>query len=969
MADRNQISLRIKTIVEGLKDIDKLISEIDQLGGQAGETGKEAQSLNAEFKKLQKQQNAINQFEQLNSKISKTAKDLEIARSKATALGRAMATAEKPTKALANEFERARTRVQRLKEIQAAQTATLGKYTNKMKAAGVDTKRLTAEQVRLAGAMSKIKSKVSGVAADLNKTRNSYRAAAKEAKSYGNAVSSAGKLSETFGRLLPVAALAGVVKWFKDAAVGTQTLQKGFEIVSGSADEAAQEMDYLRRVSSQLGLPLKEAGEAYLSLAAAAKGTSLEGQASRDIFEAVSLAMGKLGRTSAQTEGALLAIQQMISKGKVSAEELRGQLGERLPGAFQAAARAMGVTTAELDKMLQNGDIVAEDLLPKLAKELNKLYDDGKKIETFGAGWNRLKNSVSGAFAAFSESTGVLGLITTAMEGLGSAVTLVSVGFTTVVEKLGAVGVAWSNFISLIKDPSLENYRTSVLNTVDAFKQADNAIAKAADTAFNADTNLGNLGETVGDTGDKSAKAGNDIKGLKGDLEAASDGAETMAESFEKVGLNIDQYITGLDQKATQQINQLATAMSNPALEGRPLLRFLQDLATKADNPRVVAEAIRLLGMAMEDGRLSYEESGKAIEALKQSLDRLEGGLDGVTEKTADATTSMYDLAASYREGKISAEEFYEQLNKLSEAQKRQKDTVSQTVSGYGKASGAASGYGQAVQNSEQQAAAARAKGLSGFANFWKRVYDTYHGISAAAGAAYDSLFEKFKRMGTAAKDYHYVLKTTHDFLEKLDVRIKDWAKGAQGYGESLRGVIANATRAIGNMKVLDAQKLNQLRSQIGAARAALRALNDEARDTLSSLRQELASLQGDVLGAEQLRYQQQREDLEAKLADARRNGASEAVAYYSQALSTLSAIHAQRMANIREEQAAAGNSTTASAQPLPPQRNNWGEGLTNNLVEVRFSNGQGLGTSGVFPEEGVGDFLQILQDAGATTE
>jgi hypothetical protein len=64
----------------------------------------------------------------------------------------------------------------------------------------------------------------------------------------------------------------------------------------------------------------------------------------------------------------------MISKGNVQAEELRQQLGERLPGAFQYAARAMGVTTQELNDMLENGEVLADDLLPKLADELDRTF-------------------------------------------------------------------------------------------------------------------------------------------------------------------------------------------------------------------------------------------------------------------------------------------------------------------------------------------------------------------------------------------------------------------------------------------------------------------------------------------------------------------------------------------------------------------------------------------------------------------
>ncbi|MCG8073670.1 MAG: tape measure protein, partial [Candidatus Thiodiazotropha taylori] len=647
MADKNQISLKIKTIVEGLKEIDKLASEIDELGGRAGDTGKEAQTLNAEFQKLQKQQNTITQLEQLNSKISKTARDLETARTKATEFGRAMATAEKPTKALANEFERARSRVRQLKEMQAAQLSTLKSYSNRAKAAGVDTKRLTAEQVRLAGSLSKIKSKITGVSSELAKTRNSYRAAAKEAKSYGTAVDKAGKFSGMLGRLLPVAALASAVKWFKDAAVGAESLKKGFEVVSGSAESAGKEMDYLRKTASRLGLPLREAGKAYLSLTAAAKGTRLEGQASRKIFEAVSLAMGKLGRSSAETEGALLAIQQMISKGKVSAEELRGQLGERLPGAFQAAARAMGVTTAELDKMLKSGEVIAEDLLPKLAQELNGLYDDGSKIDTFGASWNRLKNSISGAFSAINESSGAMNVLGGALEGLGSAVTLVSVGFVTLTEKIKGASTMARAFwdAATNKDVTLTD---ALKRTKAAWEEIEKAIRNAADTAFNADSNLSKLGNTTKETGIKVIQLGDAASKTAGDVKKLDD-----------------------NQKDA----------TNTTIENK--------------------------------------------------------------EASNDLTVQMYDLAKSYREGKITSQDFYRSMQKLSAVAAAQRAAAAQVAAGNREIASSAQSAASAVVQGEQRAAAARSQGMQSFQNFWQNVRNTYHSISASIGAQYDEMIAR----------------------------------------------------------------------------------------------------------------------------------------------------------------------------------------------------------------------------------
>jgi len=64
----------------------------------------------------------------------------------------------------------------------------------------------------------------------------------------------------------------------------------------------------------------------------------------------------------------------MMGKGKVQAEELRGQLGEALPGAFNLAAKAMGVTTSKLNEMLDKGQVLPEELLPKLASELLKTF-------------------------------------------------------------------------------------------------------------------------------------------------------------------------------------------------------------------------------------------------------------------------------------------------------------------------------------------------------------------------------------------------------------------------------------------------------------------------------------------------------------------------------------------------------------------------------------------------------------------
>jgi tape measure domain-containing protein len=195
---------------------------------------------------------------------------------------------------------------------------------------------------------------------------------------------------------------AAVTREMVTQAIALENLGKAFAQVTGSAAGSAEAMAYVREVSERLGLEVISTADAYLSLSAAAKGTSLEGVEAKRIFEAVAGAMAKLGKSADQTKGALTAIEQMISKGKVSAEELNQQLGERLPAAFPIAARAMGKTTEEMNKLMSTGKVLAVDLLPKLARELEKLYDTNNRVDGTVASWNRLKNT----FGEVSEKAG-----------------------------------------------------------------------------------------------------------------------------------------------------------------------------------------------------------------------------------------------------------------------------------------------------------------------------------------------------------------------------------------------------------------------------------------------------------------------------------------------------------------------------------------------------------------------------------
>lgn len=223
-----------------------------------------------------------------------------------------------------------------------------------------------------------------------------------------------------------VFAAGTLVGGFTGTALAFDRVNKALLAVTGSTKLAAAEFEYVKGVANRLGLEVLSTAQQYAFLAAASKGTSLEGEQTRKIFEAVATASSRLGLTADQTAGALNAIQQMMSKGKVQAEELRGQLGERLPGAFQMAARAMGVTTGELSKMLDLGQITADQLLPKLADEMLKTGGTSEGLQAainrLSNSWNELMISVanSGALDAAVATLGVIKSLVDTLTGQGA---------------------------------------------------------------------------------------------------------------------------------------------------------------------------------------------------------------------------------------------------------------------------------------------------------------------------------------------------------------------------------------------------------------------------------------------------------------------------------------------------------------------------------------------------------------------
>jgi tape measure domain-containing protein len=179
-----------------------------------------------------------------------------------------------------------------------------------------------------------------------------------------------------------------------DAALELQ--RKALKLVINDTNQYTKSQQFLAETSQKLAIPQDVIVRQFTSLTASVKGAGKETADAEKVFKAIAAGIRGTGGSLEDMKAAMRATSQVFSKGKVSAEELRQQLGERLPGAFTLFAESMGKTPAELDKALEQGKVTLDDFM-KFAEKLFSTYGKNAEILAQGpeAAGDRLKKEMS----------------------------------------------------------------------------------------------------------------------------------------------------------------------------------------------------------------------------------------------------------------------------------------------------------------------------------------------------------------------------------------------------------------------------------------------------------------------------------------------------------------------------------------------------------------------------------------------
>lgn len=281
-------------------------------------------------------------------------------------------------------------------------------------------------------------------------------------------------------------------------------------------------LKFLTDLSQKYGQNVNILTQAYTNFIASSNSTNLSLKQRQDIYASIIKAGSALKLSNDSIEGSLRAVSQMFSKGNVSAEELRGQLGERLPGAFGIMAKALGVNEKQLNKMLEQGQVLAEDALPKFAKALEEVYGDKAQsnLKTIGGAWNVFVNNFIEGLQDFNKS---------------------SLFIETISKWILSAANGFKNFIDVIKEAfTIGTQYNNVLNTMfdyyeivwGAIKNVGGAlwdlIETLADVIFNI-TGAGNASKFLQYWVDVVSYA---IKGLGTGLIGAITLTQALADTF-----------------------------------------------------------------------------------------------------------------------------------------------------------------------------------------------------------------------------------------------------------------------------------------------------------------------------------------------------------------------------------------------------------------------------------------------------
>ena len=252
------------------------------------------------------------------------------------------------------------------------------KYSEALKVADASARNFSASQIPLIGG-------IKNLAAEFGQ-------ATKQVLIYGAAYKGLGFLISLPAQIL-------------NATKSQQQFTNGLKVATQDTGTFGKELLYVDNVQRAFGLNLETTRTGFTRLYASMAPTGFDSGSIEKLFTGISAATASLQLTPDKAERVIYAFGQMASKGQIMSEELKGQLGDVLPGALAIFSKAAGMSVKEFSKAMEDGEFVGNrfrEVFAKVSDELMNRFGTG--AQAAGKSLQGLINTVGGDFQRVLES-------------------------------------------------------------------------------------------------------------------------------------------------------------------------------------------------------------------------------------------------------------------------------------------------------------------------------------------------------------------------------------------------------------------------------------------------------------------------------------------------------------------------------------------------------------------------------------
>ena len=189
------------------------------------------------------------------------------------------------------------------------------------------------------------------------------------------------------------------------ALINLQSSTASLTATFGTAAAAARELEFLNEEGKRTGVSVNQLRKSYADFAASLLMAGESAETLRRVFSNVNTIATTLHMTTDAVDSTFLALAQSFNKGKIQAEEMVKQLAQRLPGIYNQAAVALGMTTRQLGEEMKKGLVEAHGNIDAIVALLAKTFG-GEAFRKASTGLNAELGRLTGSWTLFAENVG-----------------------------------------------------------------------------------------------------------------------------------------------------------------------------------------------------------------------------------------------------------------------------------------------------------------------------------------------------------------------------------------------------------------------------------------------------------------------------------------------------------------------------------------------------------------------------------